>query len=116
MEINRRTNYEYKNDRQKERHYLTNGIQRNQKNDDGHYKSNHLDNSGSRKSTSISNKSVITTRNSLNRNDSVVFEHIVPGAVKKMWVMAESGSLDKQQQPDMKDEKRLSSTYGNFFI
>ena len=116
MEINSRTNFEYKNDRQKERHYLTNGIQRNQKNDDGHYKSNHLDNSGSRKSTSISNKSGITTRNSLNRNDSVVFEHIVPGAVKKMWVMAESGSLDKQQQPDMKDEKRLSSKYGNFFI
>ena len=116
MEINSRTNFEYNNDRQKERHYLTNGIQHNQKNDDGNYKSNHLDNTGSRKLASISNKSGATTRNSLNRNDSVVFEHIVPGAVKKMWVMAESGSFEKQQQPEIKDEKRLTSKYGNFFI
>ena len=121
MEINSRTNFEFNNDGQKERHYLTNGFQRNQKDDDGHYISNHLDN-GSRKSTSISNRSSGSTVNkssgstsSLNHNDSVVFEHIVPGAVKKMWVMAESASFDNQQ-PEMKDEKRLSTKYGNFFI
>ena len=104
MEINNRTNFEYNNRRERERRYLSNGNSFQSK--DGDYRNNHLESITGRSTTGQNNKRSTSSTDSSQRN-SVVFEHIVPGSVKKMWVMAESGSFDKQEQPEQKSEQRL---------
>ncbi|XP_066920480.1 protein IWS1 homolog [Clytia hemisphaerica] len=112
MEINNRANFEYNNRRERERRYLSNGNGFQSK--DGDYRN--LESTATGKSTLAQNNKRSTSSIDSQRN-SVVFEHIVPGSVKKMWVMAESGSFDKQEQPEQqKNEQRLSSKYGNFFL
>lgn len=69
---------------------------------------------------SLNTKNLTTTDSSKReRTSSVVFEHIVPNAVKKMWVMAESSNdtiQDDKEENSLQSGQRLKSKYGNFFI
>ena len=112
MEFNNRVKFQYNNKNQ-ERRFLSNGLKTNQKEVSSQHANVHL-NSVNKNSSAISNKS------SGDRSNSVVFESIVPNAVKKMWVMAESGNNNDEKQAirrtSFESGQRLTSKYGNFFI
>jgi len=112
MELNNRVNFQY--NKNQERRFLSNGfIKTNEKEVSSQHANTHL-NSVNRNSSAISNKSLG------DRSNSVVFERIVPNAVKKMWVMAESENNNDQKQAirrsSIESGQRLTSKYGNFFI